>query len=354
MPVTTPPLRDFLIALARRRLGAEQTRRLASCGSLSDALRMLAATAYGVNLRPEQPLAVAQHEIAGSVLWDLRVLAGWLAGWLPSEGVRVLRVLGAWFEVANVDELLQSIAGRPAEAEFRLGALTAAWPRLRQAASNSELRAALATSAWQDPGGQSTYAVRMGIRARWAARAAALGDPGRTWAAGAVALLVAGERFAAGRAVDPAIMGSALSLLGPAALRAATLEEMAGVLPPRAAWVLTGVTGPADLWRAEQAWLARVERDGLRLLRTSSLDSGAFLGASPPWPVTPGGSGPRWRSPPAAANRLRPTMSWLDAAGPRRRPRSGRVARRRDRGAPRPRSQGAASELTSPPAAGLG
>ena len=171
-------------ALARRRLGAEQTRRLASCGSLSDALRMLAATAYGVNLRPEQPLAVAQHEIAGSVLWDLRVLAGWL----PSEGVQVLRVLGAWFEVA-------------------------------------------------------------------------------------------GERFAAGRAVDPAIMGSALSLLGPAALRVATLEEMAGGLPPRAGWVLTGVTGPADLWRAEQAWLARVERDGLRLLRTSSLDSGVFLGA---------------------------------------------------------------------------
>ena len=40
-------------ALARRRLGAEQTRRLASCGSLSDALRILAATAYGVNLRPD-------------------------------------------------------------------------------------------------------------------------------------------------------------------------------------------------------------------------------------------------------------------------------------------------------------
>jgi hypothetical protein len=262
-------------ALARRRLGAGQTRRLASCGSLSDALRMLAATAYGVNLRPEQPLAAAQHEIAGSVLWDLRVLAGWL----PSEGVRLLRVLGAWFEVANVDELLQSIAGRPADAEFRLGSLATAWPRLRQAASNSELRAALAASAWQDPGGESTGAMRIGIRARWAARAAALGDPARTWAAGAVALLVAGERFAAGRTVDPAVMGSALSLLGPAALRSATLGEMAGAMPPRAGWVLTGITAPADLWRAERAWLARVEQDGLRLLRTSSLDSGTVLGA---------------------------------------------------------------------------
>jgi len=262
-------------ALARRRLGAEETRRLASSGSLGDALRMLSATAYGANLRPGQPLAAAQHEIASSVLWDLRVLAGWL----PGEGLRLLRVLGAWFEVANVDELLQSIAGRPAEAEFRLGALATAWPRLRQAAGTSELRAALAASAWQDPGGDSTYAVRMGIRARWAARAAALGDPARTWAAGATALLVANERFAAGRALDPSIMGSALSLLGPAASRAATLEEMAGGLPARAGWVLSGITAPADLWRAERAWLARVEQDGLRLLRTSSLDSGTVLGA---------------------------------------------------------------------------
>ncbi len=262
-------------ALARRRLGAEETRRLASCGSLSDALRMLAATAYGASLRPEQPLAAAQREIAGSVLWDLRVLAGWL----PSEGVPLLRVLGAWFELANVDELLQSIAGRPAEAEFQLGALATAWPRLRQAASNGELRAALAASAWHDPGGESTYALRLGLRAQWAARVAALGEPARTWAAGAVAMLVACERFAAGRALDPGIIGSALGLLGPTALRAATLQEMASGLPSRAAWILAGITAPADLWRAEQAWLARVERDGLRLLRTSGLDSGTVLGA---------------------------------------------------------------------------
>jgi ATP synthase C subunit len=262
-------------ALARRRLGADQTRRLAACGSLNDALRVLTATAYGTNLRPEQPLAVAQREIANSVLWDLRVLAGWL----PGEGLRLLRVLGAWFEVANIDELLQSIAGRPAEAEFRLGALGTAWPRLRLALSNGELRAVLAASAWQDPGGESTHAVRMGVRARWAARAAALGDPARTWAGGAVALLVAGERFAAGRAVDPEVMGSALSLLGPAAHQAATLAEMADGLPPRARWVLAGITAPADLWQAERTWLARVEQDGQRLLRASSLDRDAVLGA---------------------------------------------------------------------------
>jgi hypothetical protein len=262
-------------ALAHRRMGPQATGQLASCGSLSDALRVLAVTGYGANIRPEQPLAVAQRQIADTVLWNLRVLAGWL----PGDGVRMLRVLGAWFELANVDELLQSIAGRPAEAEFELGALGTAWQRLREAASIGELRAALAASTWQDPGGQTLHAMRLGLRARWAVRAAALDDPVRTWAAGAVALLVAGERFAAGRSVDQAVMSGALNLLGPDALRAGTLAELAEGLPPRARWVLAGITSPADLWRAEETWVTRVEQDGLRLLRTSSLDSGVVLGA---------------------------------------------------------------------------
>ena len=262
-------------ALARRRMGPGAIRQLASCSSLTDALHVLAATRYGASIRPEQALAVAQREIAGTVLWDLRVLAGWL----PPDGLRLLRALGAWFELANVDELLQVIAGQPADAEFQLGALATAWPQLRQARSRSELRSALAASAWRDPGGETVHAIRLGLRAQWAARAAALGDPARTWAAGAAALLVAGERFAVGRAVDPPVMGAALNLLGPAALRAGTLDELSSGLPTRAKWVLAGITSPADLWRAERAWLARVEQDGLRLLRTSSLDSGVVLGA---------------------------------------------------------------------------
>ncbi len=68
-------------------------------------------------------------------------------------------------------------------------------------------------------------------------------------------------------------------LLGPAAAGAATLEELSRRLPARARWVLAGISSPGDLWRAEAAWWAGVERDGFRLLRTSSLDSGAVLGA---------------------------------------------------------------------------
>ena len=162
-------------ALARSRMDAGGARHLAACGSLADALQLLAATPYGANVRRDQTLAAAQHEVAGTLLWDLRVLAGWL----PRDGVRLLRTLGGWFEIANVDELLQSIAGRPAGPQFRLGALATAWPRLAQATSTGELRTALAASAWQDPGQQTARAIRLAMRARWAARIAELGEPGQ-------------------------------------------------------------------------------------------------------------------------------------------------------------------------------
>ena len=177
-----------------------------------------------------------------------------------------------------MDELLQAMAGRPVGEEFRLGALATAWPRLRQASSMAGLRDALASSPWHDPGGDTVLAVRLGMRAQWAARVAAFGDPARTWAAGGVALLLA-EQFAAGRPVQPDVVGGALSLLGPAAAGASTLDELRGTLPARARWALAGISSPGDLWRAEATWWARVESDGFRLLRTSGLDSGAVLGA---------------------------------------------------------------------------
>ena len=106
-------------ALARRRLGAAAARQLAASGSLADALRVLSATHYGREDLRGQTLAGAQHAVARTVLWDLRVLA---AGCLVT-GVRLLRTLAGWFELANVDELLQAMAGRAAGEEFRLGAL---------------------------------------------------------------------------------------------------------------------------------------------------------------------------------------------------------------------------------------
>jgi vacuolar-type H+-ATPase subunit C/Vma6 len=163
-------------ALAQRRLGAANARRIAASGSLREAQRALSGTAYGDQVRPGQDLAATQREIASALLWDLRVLAGWL----PPDGVRRLRVLAAWFELANVDEMLQGFAGQPAEAQFQLGGLATAWPRLRQAGDRVALRAALAGTDWRDPGGDSDRALRLGLRMRYAARGTKLGGPGVT------------------------------------------------------------------------------------------------------------------------------------------------------------------------------
>ena len=85
-----------------------------------------------------------------------------------------------------------------AMARRRLGALATAWPRLAGTTSPAELRAALAASAWGDPGGSTPRDIQLGLRLSWAVRLAAVA-PAVPWAAGAVALLAAGSRFATGQ-----------------------------------------------------------------------------------------------------------------------------------------------------------
>ena len=105
-------------AMARRRLGSGAARALAASPSLDDALAVLAATPYGHDVRTGQTLAEAQHAVAATLLWNLRVFAGWL----PRDGGERLRVLAGWFELADVDELLRGLAGaRPPRPLFRLG-----------------------------------------------------------------------------------------------------------------------------------------------------------------------------------------------------------------------------------------
>lgn len=262
-------------ALARRRIGAVAARRLAGSGSLEDALRLLAPTGYGREIHPGQTLAQAQHGIAAVILWDLRVLAGWL----PQGGLPLLRTLAAWFEIANVDELLAGLGGRQPGELFTLGALATSEARLRTATSRSELQAALTASGWGDPGGDSAHAIRLGMRARWALRVGAFGGPLQTWAAAGAALLLAGERFVAGRPIAPAVLVPLGGLLG-TAVEASTLDALAATVPARARWALAGVTSPADLWRAEAAWWARVERDAFARLRTSAPNAEPVIGAA--------------------------------------------------------------------------
>jgi hypothetical protein len=262
-------------SLAHRRIGPVAARQIAAAGSLAEALRLLAATPYGREVHAGQTLAQAQHATAAAIVWDLRVLAGWL----PQGGAHLLRTLAAWFEIANVDELLHGIqTGQPGNL-FTLGSLATAWTRLREAGSVPGLRTALAASAWGDMGADSAAAIRFGMRARWGQWAASLSDPVRTWAIAATALLVAGQRFAAGQAIPAAMWPSLRGVTG-AAAEADTLAAMAATLPARARWALAGVTTAGGLWRAEAAWWARVERDALSLLRTSASDSTPVIGAA--------------------------------------------------------------------------
>jgi hypothetical protein len=270
--------------LAGRRIGADESRHVAACSSLAAALAMLDGTAYRIapdrvsrsSRDPRRALAAAQRVIAEALLWDLRVLAGWL----PPGGSAMMRVLAGWFEIANVSERLRELEDSEPGEYFDLGALATAWPQLQRSRDMADLRRTLAGSAWRDPGAESRAAIEVGLRARWAERVAALGEPARTWAAAAIALLVAGERFRANRPESPVLRSVASALLGRKAAATSTVDELAGQLPRDLSWVFDAGTSAAGLWRNEAGWWSRVERDALGLVARLGFDHKPVLGAA--------------------------------------------------------------------------
>ena len=259
-------------ALLNRRVGGAGARRLAVAGSLGAALRALADTGYGHDVRPDHDLAQAQHAVWASVLWHLRVLAGWL----PPPGATVVRTLAGGFEIANVDRAARRFAGLPVGERFRLGTLATADRRLAQADTPGALRRALAASPWHTPDDGSWAEVALAMRLAWAHRVAATVPAVEGWAAGAVAVLVATETHLLGRPVSAARHPELARLLG-----GATGPDLAGFarqLPASARWALAGVTRPADLWRAERGWWRRVEQDAGGLLRGTRFDVRPVVG----------------------------------------------------------------------------
>ena len=213
-----------------------------------------------------------------TLLWHLRVLAGWL----PRDGARQLRLLAGGFEIANVDEHLRRLpvadgaavpAGHPAD---RL--VTAGGRHLGRAA---------ACGAGHLPVGRP----RTGRPRRHGTRpAAGLGAAGRGRRARRGGVGARRDRAAAGPG-DAARRGPAERPVrragdGPARRRVrrgprrpgAPLPDLRAPLPGDARWALAGVEEPADLWRAEAAWWHRVEQDAARLLRSSAYGPGCVLG----------------------------------------------------------------------------
>lgn len=263
-------------ALARRRAGPPLVRRVAAQDGLEPALALLASSVHGRRLEalPAAPtLAQAQRATRETVLWQLRVLAGWT----PARGTTTMRALASGFERDNVLGLARRLQGRPAPEPFDLGALATAWPRLREATSTEDLLAAVRRSPWGDPGHELADLpdVLAVVRCRAVAAAA---PQARTWAGSAAAVTCARALLLDGLAPER-LREVARPLLGRAWETTTDVAGFRAALPTALRPVLDGVAEPAGLWRAEVTLRLLQEREGQDLLRGPRPDPSVVLGA---------------------------------------------------------------------------
>jgi hypothetical protein len=242
-------------SLTQRRLGRAGARAIASSSSLDTAIAQLRTSPYARDVRSGQRLGEAQEAVLATVLWHLRVLAGWL----PRSGAEMARLIAGYWEIANVALRLGSMQGANVGAPFDLGTLGTVWQRVRETRTPAEIRTALAASPWGDPGTNEPAALVSWLRMRWAERVAHLVPGAYAWGAGLLALLVARELFVAGPRRGPG--GWPTALLGFAWGDSRAIPEFADRLPRGARWALEGIQHPTDLWRAEARWWRRVEDD---------------------------------------------------------------------------------------------
>lgn len=257
---------------------------MAASPSLQDALRALSASPYRQNATVGVTPAEAQRAVSETLLWHLRILAGWQ----PATGANAVRTLAAGFEISNTEHHLRALATDPRRhgtsghhlPPYRLGTLATAWTRLSRTRTPSELRTVLTASAWGDPGGVSAAAVATGMRVCAAVRLATAVPGGERWAAARLALLVGREVFVVARRMPDVSARRAARLLGSRAVGAGSYAEFRRALPAAAGWLLEGVDEAADLWRAEARWWHAVERDAHALLRRSRFGAQPVVGAA--------------------------------------------------------------------------
>ena len=262
------------LLLLARRLGTDEIRSIAAANGLSGAVAALGATAYAP-AAVERDLEAAQRAVAAVVLFDLRLLLGWL----PVAGRELVRTLGAWFELVNIEDRLSYLHGAPLSAVFELGAVASAWPRATAAGGSSELREALRASAWGDPGGDDPAAFHLGLRLAWARRLQDCVPETRAWVGGALALLAARDLLAGGHRVAE-LRTPVLRALGERWRSASTLTELARYVPPHAGWVLEGESASAEPWRLETAWWRRVGHDSEVFVRDARAPRAGVVGAA--------------------------------------------------------------------------
>src|ERR1019366_3151731 len=123
---------------------------LEAAPALGDAIAALADSPYGRYVRRGMSLTETERAVEATVLWHLRILAGWG----PALSATSLRLLAGGFEIQNIEDLLLRFAGEEVAPPFELGALALNWSRLSSAGSAGDLRQRLAGSSWGDPGGE--------------------------------------------------------------------------------------------------------------------------------------------------------------------------------------------------------
>lgn len=253
------------LLLLDRTVGPAGAKQIAAAGTLDGALALLAATPYGHDASPGMDLVAAERAIAATVLWHLRVLAGWL----PQAGGQVIRLLAGWFELANIDDRLTVLAGGRAPSPFVLGSLGTAWRAVSSATTPAGVRDAVAASAWGDPGTADAQGIHLALRLAWARRVAR-GIPEAAAFAEAAAALVLSREMAARREC-PWLPEQ----LVPTAWRGAlSIEELAARLPRDVAWALADVHTGADVWAAEQRWWERLDLAVTQSMAAAGMDRG--------------------------------------------------------------------------------
>ncbi|MFW5899126.1 MAG: hypothetical protein ACOCUN_01510 [Jiangellaceae bacterium] len=263
--------------MARRRVGAGPGRRIAESPNLDAGLALLEGTAFTDVAVPGTALPDAEHRIRAELLWELRVLAGWM----PSGGTPLARALAARFEMANIEAHRDRLAGRGELPLFALGALALSWPRLAATGSLDELRGELAASPWGDPGGATATEFHDALHLGWLrmVSSAARMETVRRWAAAGAALVVARRIGVLQQRAREPLVRAAVPLIGWRWASAGSLANLRAALPETARWVLDDIAEASQLWRAETRLRLRMESDGYRMLRAATPGPEPVVGA---------------------------------------------------------------------------
>jgi hypothetical protein len=263
-------------SMAQRRAGAGTSRAMATQPTLDSAMSLLRESSYGQRLGGARGLASAERAVQETVLWQLRVLAGWL----PASGTALARAAAGIYEIENIAALAHRLTGGgPAPEFYALGALATAWPRLWTAGSPEELAAILRASAWGDVGTAEPGPMRDALSVAWARRLAASASAARPWCGAACVLMAARILLVDGAAPSAQVLHLLRPVLGRSWESASGIEGFTAALPHSLQGVVLGVASPKDLWRAEARAYAATENDGFRLLRGSMPGPDVVLGA---------------------------------------------------------------------------